>query len=51
MELDEGAQFRTSLKSSVTCIIPPDQTFKLESPGTIRVSEAAKKGPRLRPNS
>src|SRR4051812_6770707 len=28
MELGEGAQFRTGFKSSVTCIIPPDQTFK-----------------------
>ena len=40
LEVGQGAQFRTGLKSSVTCVIPPDQTFKLESLSTIRVSEA-----------
>jgi hypothetical protein len=44
MKLSQGAQFRTALRSSVTCLIPPDQTFKLESLGTIRVSEAMKSG-------
>lgn len=48
MELGEGAQFRTGIKSSVTCIIPPDQTFKLESVGTIRVAEAVKSGTKAR---
>src|SRR5689334_18123548 len=48
MELGEGAQFRTGFKSSGTCIIPPDQTFKLESVGTIRVGEAVKTGTKAR---
>src|SRR4051812_36348940 len=44
MKVTQGAQFRTALRSSVTCVIPPDQTFKLESLSTIRVSEAIKRG-------
>jgi hypothetical protein len=46
--VSEGAQFRTGMKSSITCVIPPDQTFKLESLSTIRVAEAAKRGNRTR---
>lgn len=44
MELDEGASFRTGLKSSVTCAIPPDQVFKLETLGTLTVAQAARQG-------
>jgi hypothetical protein len=44
MKVSQGAQFRTGMRSSVTCVIPPDQTFKLESLSTIRVSEAIKRG-------
>jgi hypothetical protein len=48
MRLGEGASFRTGLKSSVTCVIPPDQTFKLDTLGTITVSEALRKGNKVR---
>src|SRR3954452_17738184 len=44
MKVSQGAQFRTGIRSSVTCVIPPDQTFKLESLSIIRVSEAMKRG-------
>ena len=43
-----GAQFRTGFRSSVTCVIPPDQQFTLESLGTVKVAEAAKAGERVK---
>ena len=48
MRLGPGAQFRTGFRSSVTCVIPPDQQFTLESLGTVRVAEAAKAGKRVK---
>ena len=43
-EGEPGGAVPHGMRSSVTCVIPPDQTFKLESLGTIRVSEAMKRG-------
>ncbi len=48
MIVGEGAIFRTGLRSSVTCVIPPDQQFTLESLGTVRVNEAIRKGSRIK---
>ena len=41
LELPQGASFRTGFKSSVTCGIPPDQGFTLESLGTVKVERGA----------
>jgi hypothetical protein len=42
--ISEGAELRTGPHSSVTCVIPPDQTFTLDRLGVVRVEEAAKHG-------
>jgi hypothetical protein len=47
MVVTEGAEFRTGPHSSVTCVIPPDQTFTLDRLGTVRVEEAAKHGDKI----
>lgn len=44
MELNEGAEIRTGLRSSIRCVIPPDQTFTLDRLGTIALTEAIKEG-------
>lgn len=40
MELGAGAEFRTGPKSSVTFVIPPDQTVTLDRLGTMKVLQA-----------
>jgi hypothetical protein len=45
--ISEGAELRTGPHSSVTCVIPPDQTFTLDRLGTVRVEEAAKHGNKI----
>jgi hypothetical protein len=47
MEIAEGAELRTGPHSSVTCVIPPDQTFTLDRLGTVCVAEAAKHGNKI----
>jgi hypothetical protein len=47
MIVSQGAEFRTGPHSSVTCVIPPDQTFTLDRLGTVRVEEAAKHGDKI----
>ncbi len=47
MMVTQGAEFRTGPHSSVTCVIPPDQTFTLDRLGTVRVEEAAKHGDKI----
>ncbi len=49
MLVSQGAEFRTGPHSSVTCVIPPDQTFTLDRLGTVRVEEAARTATRSRP--
>ncbi len=48
MELTEGAEFRTGTRSSVTCVIPPDQTIVLDRLGTVKVLEAIQQGGKIR---
>ncbi len=48
MELDEGAEFRTGPRSSVTCQIPPDQTLTLDRLGTVKIAEAIKSGNKIK---
>ena len=47
MVVTQGSEFRTGPHSSVTCVIPPDQTFTLDRLGTVRVEEAAKNGNKI----
>ncbi|HEX4054872.1 MAG TPA: hypothetical protein VHX86_11455 [Tepidisphaeraceae bacterium] len=47
MLISEGAELRTGPHSSVTCVIPPDQTFTLDRLGTVRVEEAARHGNKI----
>lgn len=47
MLISEGAELRTGPHSSVTCVIPPDQTFTLDRLGTVRVQEAAQHGNKI----
>jgi hypothetical protein len=47
MVVSEGAELRTGPHSSVTCVIPPDQTFTLDRLGTVRVEEAARYGNKI----
>lgn len=44
MVVGENAEFRTGPRSSVTCVIPPDQTFTLDRLGTLSVVEAIRDG-------
>lgn len=48
MELNEGAEFRTGPRSSVTCEIPPDQTLTLDRLGTVKIAEAIKSGNKIK---
>jgi hypothetical protein len=48
MVLSEGAELRTGPHSSVTCFIPPDQTFTLDRLGTVRVAEAFRNGNKVK---
>jgi hypothetical protein len=48
MELGENAEFRTGPRSSVTCKIPPDQTFIIDRLGVMKVAEAARQGNQVR---
>jgi hypothetical protein len=48
MVLSEGAELRTGPHSSVTCVIPPDQTFTLDRLGTVRVQDAFKQGNKVK---
>jgi hypothetical protein len=47
MVISEGAELRTGPHSSVTCVIPPDQTFTLDRLGTVRVQDAARNGNKI----
>jgi hypothetical protein len=47
MIISEGAELRTGPHSSVTCVIPPDQTFTLDRLGTVKVAEAARHGDKI----
>jgi hypothetical protein len=47
MIISQGAELRTGPHSSVTCVIPPDQTFTLDRLGTVRVEEAARHGDKI----
>lgn len=40
MVVDEGAEFRTGLKSAVRLTIPPDQTVTLDRLGTVQILKA-----------
>jgi hypothetical protein len=44
MVLSEGSEIRTGPHSSITCVIPPDQTFTLDRLGTVRVQDAIRNG-------
>ena len=48
MQVDEGAEFRTGPRSSVTCQIPPDQTLTLDRLGTVKIAEAIRSGNKLK---
>ncbi|MDB5331446.1 MAG: hypothetical protein JWP03_2597 [Phycisphaerales bacterium] len=48
MELDQGAEFRTGPRSSVTCQIPPDQTLVLDRLGTVKIAEAIRTGNKVK---
>jgi hypothetical protein len=48
MVLSEGAELRTGPHSSVTCVIPPDQTFTLDRLGTVRVADAFRNGNKVK---
>lgn len=48
MQVDEGAEFRTGPRSSVTCQIPPDQTLTLDRLGTVKIAEAIRNGNKLK---
>ena len=48
MILSEGAELRTGPHSSVTCVIPPDQTFTLDRLGTVRVQDAFRQGDKVK---
>jgi hypothetical protein len=50
MQLDEGAEFRTGPRSSVTFEIPPDQIITLDRLGTIKILEAIQTGRKLTTN-
>ncbi len=44
MVVGQNAEFRTGPRSSVTCAIPPDQSFTLDRLGTVSVLEAVRDG-------
>jgi hypothetical protein len=48
MELGENAEFRTGPRSTVTCKIPPDQTFIIDRLGVMKVAEAVRSGNQVR---
>jgi hypothetical protein len=48
MVLTEGASFRTGPRAWVTCQIPPDQTFRLDRLGTVKVDEAIRSGKKVK---
>jgi hypothetical protein len=48
MILTEGASFRTGPRAWVTCEIPPDQTFRLDRLGTVKVDEAVRVGKKVK---
>jgi len=48
MVLSEGAELRTGPHSSITCVIPPDQTFTLDRLGTVRVQDAVRNGNKVK---
>src|SRR5262245_24071872 len=48
VELNENAEFRTSLRSSVQITIPPDQTITLDRLGTIKVVQAVNDSGKLK---
>lgn len=50
MQISQGAELRTGPHSSVTCVIPPDQTFTLDRLGTVRVEEAIRDGNKITTN-
>ena len=48
MVVNEGAEFRTGPRSSVTCTIPPDQAFTLDRLGTVKVATAIQAGKKVK---
>jgi hypothetical protein len=48
MIVDENAEFRTSIRSAVQIVIPPDQTITLDRLGVIKVVEAVNDGGKLK---
>jgi hypothetical protein len=46
--LHENAEFRTGPKSAIRFIIPPDQTYALDSQGTTKVLQAVANGPKVK---
>ncbi|MGD0767296.1 MAG: hypothetical protein ABSB42_03640 [Tepidisphaeraceae bacterium] len=48
MILSEGSELRTGPHSSITCVIPPDQTFTLDRLGTVRVQDAVRNGNKVK---
>lgn len=44
MEVGEGAEFRTGPRSSVRCVIPPDQEIIIDRLTTMKISEAIQQG-------
>lgn len=47
MAVAQSAQFRTGPRSSVTCVIAPDQTFTLDRLGIASVAQAMKSGTKV----
>lgn len=48
MILGEGASLRTGPRAWVTCQIPPDQTFRLDRLGTVKINEAIRTGKKVK---
>ena len=46
--LHESAEFRTGAKSAIRFIIPPDQTFCIDSQTTISLAEATQEGKKMK---
>lgn len=48
MELREGSEIRTGLRSAIRCTIPPGQTFVLDRMTTIELSQAVREGGKVK---
>src|SRR5436309_14478190 len=48
MAVDEGAEFRTGLRSAVRIEIPPSHTITLDRLGTMKLLDAARSGNKIK---